>query len=202
MNRRAVMQDLINDDIRFEFEDVVPNGWAIVPKNAGLEVGWYFSDSLSLWRAAGFVGSYVDMVLYATLLTIRNNRDPNTFWTYCLAEVGQSTPDYLFVCWTPVAWNYKWTLTEEAYEKSYHARGWYPISEKSNELIYSNPLSRKWVRVGIGREDHIVTHEPDTGNRNILAFPSSDRLPRPAIIERSNKRAELWADRFDMALEL
>lgn len=202
MNRRAVMQDLINENIIFEFKDVVPNGWAIVPKTSGLEVGWYFPESLSLWKAAGFVGSYVDMVCYAMLLTIRNNHDPDSFWTYCLAELGHSTNDYLFMCWTPVAWNFKRMSTEEVFEKLYHIRGWYPYQESSKELIYNNPLSRKWVRVGIGHEDHIVTHEPATADKNIIAFPSSRPIPKPAILERHEKRVEAWKEAWDTVLEL
>ncbi len=187
MDRRPVMQDLINENIIFEFADVVENGWAIVPKSSGLELGWYAAESRSLWNAAGFVGPYEEMVLYAMILTVKNNLNPDSFWTYCLAELGNSK-DYIFPCWTPVAWNYKWELTEEAFERFYNLRKWTP----QHDGFYINPLRRKWVRVGVGSEDQLATHEP-VADSNIVPFVTRT-LPYSEIVKRNNERAEQWAD--------
>ena len=198
---RTILRNMVNGKALFEFEDVVPGGWALVPKTSGLEATWYFPENVALWRAADFVGGYVDMVLYYILLTIRHRGKPIPFWTYCLAELGPSFANDRMILWTPVECIVNRKVTEDYYEKLYHSRGWYPQSENPEGFIYSNPLLRKWVRVGIGREDHLVTHEPAAITDNkILAFPSSRPTPRPELRKRLRERIETWENGWSDSL--
>jgi hypothetical protein len=136
------------------------------------------------------------MVIYAWLLTVKNGLDPTSFWTYCLAELGNSE-DFLFAYWTPVAWNYKWELTEEVFDRFFNLRKWKP----QNNRVYSNPLRRKWVEIGVGIERHFVTHEKPAAS-NIVAFVSSRPLPRPEIVKRQAERVKRWEDGLSEALEI
>ena len=194
-----LMQDLINENF-VAFADVVPNGWAIVPKNAGFKVGFYFPEDLGLWRSADFVGSYDDMVGYAILHACRNHFKSNLLWLYCLAECGASYDDTLLLCWMPVEWKHDLVLTDEAYEKFFYSRTWTPQSESEDNSVYSNPLRRKWVRVGLGREDNMVTHEPRM-KTNVVPLTVSRPMP-PAVQIANEKRCDDWGNAMSAALQL